>query len=137
MDNVGFSKHLILLLWIWFFLVMTGISECSPGRPLIINFGDSNSDTGGVLAGTGLQIGLPHGMTCFHRGTGRLGDGSLIIDFFCKSNFSSTILNTSFSKQWLVQESDLENRKYILVLCHQICLLISFIFYNNNKEKTN
>ncbi|XWS76693.1 hypothetical protein CRYUN_Cryun01aG0199600 [Craigia yunnanensis] len=95
MDNVGFSKFLILLLWIWIFLVMIAISECSPGRPLIINFGDSNSDTGGVLAGTGLPIGLPHGMTFFHRGTGRLGDGSLIIDFFCEH------LNLSYLSPYL------------------------------------
>ena len=53
-------------------------------KPLIINLGDSNSDTGGVLSGVGLPIGLPHGITFFHRGTGRLGDGRLIIDFFCK-----------------------------------------------------
>ncbi|KAI3891316.1 hypothetical protein MKX03_036218 [Papaver bracteatum] len=53
--------------------------------PILINFGDSNSDTGGVLAGTGLPIGLPHGITFFHRGTGRLGNGRLIIDFLCES----------------------------------------------------
>ncbi|XP_057517796.1 GDSL esterase/lipase At3g62280-like [Amaranthus tricolor] len=53
-------------------------------KPLIINLGDSNSDTGGVLSGVGLPIGLPHGITFFHRGTGRLGDGRLIIDFFCE-----------------------------------------------------
>ncbi|KAK8976036.1 hypothetical protein V6N11_025535 [Hibiscus sabdariffa] len=46
----------------------------SPDRPLIINFGDSDLDTGRVLAGTGLPIGLPHGITVFHRG--------LIIDLF-------------------------------------------------------
>ncbi|KAK8482872.1 hypothetical protein V6N13_140269 [Hibiscus sabdariffa] len=93
MDNGGFSKNLLLILWIWVSLV--GISECSPGRPLIINFGDSNSDTGGVLAGTGLPIGLPHGITFFHRGTGRLGDGRLIIDFFCEH------LNLSYLSPYL------------------------------------
>lgn len=68
---------LFMLLWVW---MLVGISA---SRPLIINFGDSNSDTGGVLAGAGLPIGLPHGITFFHRGTGRFGDGRLIIDFFC------------------------------------------------------
>jgi len=53
-------------------------------KPILINFGDSNSDTGGVLAGVGLPIGLPHGITFFHRGTGRLGDGRLIVDFYCE-----------------------------------------------------
>ncbi|XP_023529129.1 GDSL esterase/lipase At3g62280-like [Cucurbita pepo subsp. pepo] len=59
-------------------------TSCTPTPPTLINFGDSNSDTGGVLAGTGLPIGLPHGITFFHRGTGRFGDGRLIIDFFCE-----------------------------------------------------
>ncbi|MBA0796257.1 hypothetical protein Gohar_007040 [Gossypium harknessii] len=95
MDNGGFSKDLILLLWIWVFLAMIDFSKCSLGRPLIINFGDSNSDTGGVLAGTGLPIGLPHGITFFHRGTGRLGDGRLIIDFFCEH------LNLSYLSPYL------------------------------------
>uniref|UniRef100_A0A803M7C2 Uncharacterized protein n=1 Tax=Chenopodium quinoa TaxID=63459 RepID=A0A803M7C2_CHEQI len=66
-------------------------------RPLVVNFGDSNSDTGGVLAGTGLPIGLPNGITFFHRGTGRLGDGRLIIDFFCehlKLNYLSPYLDS-------------------------------------------
>lgn len=67
------------LLWV---LMLFGISV---SKPMLINFGDSNSDTGGVLAGAGLPIGLPHGITFFHKGTGRFGDGRLIIDFFCKS----------------------------------------------------
>ncbi|KAK6260373.1 hypothetical protein SCA6_014847 [Theobroma cacao] len=72
------------------------ISESSPaGVRRIFNFGDSNSDTGGVLAGTGLPIGLPHGITFFHRGTGRLGDGRLIIDFFCEH------LNLSYLSPYL------------------------------------
>uniref|UniRef100_A0A803N2Y6 Uncharacterized protein n=1 Tax=Chenopodium quinoa TaxID=63459 RepID=A0A803N2Y6_CHEQI len=56
----------------------------SQERPLLINLGDANSDTGGVLAGAGLPIGLPHGITFFHRGTGQFGDGRLIIDFYCE-----------------------------------------------------
>ncbi|KAJ0779173.1 putative alpha-L-fucosidase [Helianthus annuus] len=83
-------KRVILLLsWVW---MLVGISA---SRPLIINFGDSNSDTGGVLAGAGLPIGLPHGITFFHRGTGRFGDGRLIIDFFCEH------LNLSYLSPYL------------------------------------
>ncbi|KAJ9547575.1 hypothetical protein OSB04_020118 [Centaurea solstitialis] len=67
------------LVWLW---MLFGISAST--RRVLINFGDSNSDTGGVLAGAGLPIGLPHGITFFHRGTGRLGDGRLILDFFCE-----------------------------------------------------
>lgn len=74
---------LLLLTWIWV-LLFGIVSSHNSNRPILINFGDSNSDTGGVLAGTGLPIGLPHGISFFHRGTGRLGDGRLIIDFFCE-----------------------------------------------------
>ncbi|GAB2282138.1 hypothetical protein Dimus_016691 [Dionaea muscipula] len=62
---------------------------------IIVNFGDSNSDTGGIVAGTGLPIGLPHGITFFHRGTGRLGDGRLILDFICEH------LNLSYLSPYL------------------------------------
>ncbi|KAI3980795.1 hypothetical protein MKX01_025360 [Papaver californicum] len=73
-----------------FFLLFPNHSQSKPfykkkSSPILINFGDSNSDTGGVPAGTGLPIGLPHGITFFHRGTGRLGNGRLIIDFLCES----------------------------------------------------
>ncbi|KAL5700742.1 hypothetical protein ACHQM5_026150 [Ranunculus cassubicifolius] len=67
------------------FLLFTHPFTVNSKKPLLINFGDSNSDTGGILAGVGLPIGLPHGITFFHRGTGRLGDGRLIIDFLCES----------------------------------------------------
>ncbi|KAD5316917.1 hypothetical protein R6Q59_032142 [Mikania micrantha] len=80
----------ILLLSLFWLLVGISVS-----RPLIINFGDSNSDTGGALAGAGLPIGLPHGITFFHRGTGRFGDGRLVIDFFCEH------LNLSYLSPYL------------------------------------
>ncbi|KAF2554763.1 hypothetical protein F2Q68_00013103 [Brassica cretica] len=51
--------------------------------PVIFNFGDSNSDTGGLAAGLGYTIGLPNGRSFFRRSTGRLSDGRLIIDFLC------------------------------------------------------
>ncbi|KAK0580789.1 hypothetical protein LWI29_006282 [Acer saccharum] len=95
MGCVGFSQRLICLLWICIFLGMSKTSKCSQIRPILINFGDSNSDTGGILAGTGLPIGLPHGITFFHRGTGRLGDGRLVIDFLCEH------LNLSYLSPYL------------------------------------
>ena len=52
--------------------------------PVIFNFGDSNSDTGGLAAGLGYTIGLSNGRSFFRRSTGRLSDGRLIIDFLCK-----------------------------------------------------
>ena len=52
--------------------------------PVIFNFGDSNSDTGGLVAGLGYLVGLPNGRSFFRRSTGRLCDGRLLIDFLCK-----------------------------------------------------
>lgn len=51
--------------------------------PAVFNFGDSNSDTGGLSAAFG-QAGFPHGETFFHRPAGRYCDGRLIIDFIGK-----------------------------------------------------
>ncbi|XP_024966654.1 GDSL esterase/lipase At1g09390-like [Cynara cardunculus var. scolymus] len=59
-------------------------SLCST-RPLIFNFGDSNSDTGGLVAGLGYSVTSPYGRTFFRRSTGRLSDGRLVIDFLCQS----------------------------------------------------
>ncbi|XP_019461532.1 PREDICTED: esterase-like [Lupinus angustifolius] len=52
--------------------------------PAIFNFGDSNSDTGG-LAATLLAPTPPYGETYFHRPSGRFSDGRLIIDFIAQS----------------------------------------------------
>lgn len=48
--------------------------------PAIYNFGDSNSDTGGISAAF-YPAGPPSGETYFHRPAGRASDGRLIIDF--------------------------------------------------------
>lgn len=53
--------------------------------PIIFNFGDSNSDTGGLVAGLGIPVRLPNGRAFFRRSTGRLSDGRLLIDFLCQS----------------------------------------------------
>ncbi|KAL7160275.1 hypothetical protein ABFS83_01G083000 [Erythranthe nasuta] len=62
------------------------VSHCSRNTPpLIFNFGDSNSDTGGFTAGTGLVAGYPYGRAFFPRPTGRASDGRLVIDFLCEN----------------------------------------------------
>ncbi|MCI25801.1 early nodulin, partial [Trifolium medium] len=53
-------------------------NECN--FPAIFNFGDSNSDTGG-LAAAFVQPPPPYGETYFNRPAGRFSDGRLIIDF--------------------------------------------------------
>ncbi|CAL5421256.1 unnamed protein product [Camellia sinensis] len=50
----------------------------------VFNFGDSNSDTGGLSAAFG-QAPLPHGETYFHAPAGRYCDGRLVIDFIAGS----------------------------------------------------
>ncbi|XAR64485.1 Alpha-L-fucosidase [Bertholletia excelsa] len=52
--------------------------------PAIFNFGDSNSDTGGISAIIG-QAPVPNGETFFHRPAGRFCHGRLIIDFIAES----------------------------------------------------
>ncbi|KAF5175218.1 GDSL esterase/lipase [Thalictrum thalictroides] len=62
--------------------------ECKKA-PIIFNFGDSNSDTGGLVAGLGYNIDLPYGRIFFRSSSGRLSDGRLVIDFLCESVNSS------------------------------------------------
>ncbi|THG01099.1 GDSL esterase/lipase At3g26430 [Camellia sinensis] len=50
----------------------------------VFNFGDSNSDTGGLSAAFG-QAPPPHGETYFHAPAGRYCDGRLVIDFIAGS----------------------------------------------------
>uniref|UniRef100_A0A2N9FU00 Uncharacterized protein n=1 Tax=Fagus sylvatica TaxID=28930 RepID=A0A2N9FU00_FAGSY len=60
---------------------MTGLSPCD--FPAIYNFGDSNSDTGGISAAF-YPAGQPSGETFFHNPTGRASNGRLMIDFIAK-----------------------------------------------------
>ncbi|XP_042516672.1 GDSL esterase/lipase At1g54790 [Macadamia integrifolia] len=53
--------------------------------PAVFNFGDSNSDTGGLVAGLGEELNPPHGQTYFKKPNGRFCDGRLIIDFLMEA----------------------------------------------------
>ncbi|OWM80031.1 hypothetical protein CDL15_Pgr010009 [Punica granatum] len=64
-------------------------------KPVVFNFGDSNSDTGGYSAGHGVTFGPPFGRAFFHEQNGRFSDGRLMIDFFCES------LNASYLSPYL------------------------------------
>ncbi|XP_059631811.1 esterase-like [Cornus florida] len=64
--------------------------------PAIFNFGDSNSDTGGLAAAFN-WTNPPYGETFFHMPAGRFSDGRLIIDFIATSfglPFLSAYLNS-------------------------------------------
>ncbi|KAF3976405.1 hypothetical protein CMV_000378 [Castanea mollissima] len=58
-----------------------GLRRCD--FPAIYNFGDSNSDTGGISAALS-EIHAPNGETFFEHPSGRACDGRLIIDFIAK-----------------------------------------------------
>ncbi|KAJ6917972.1 GDSL esterase/lipase [Populus alba x Populus x berolinensis] len=87
-------SHFLLLLLLLPLFFTSVASQCK-NPPIIFNFGDSNSDTGGLVAGLGFPVNLPNGRTFFHRSTGRLSDGRLLIDFLCQS------LNASFLSPYL------------------------------------
>ncbi|XP_062180458.1 GDSL esterase/lipase At1g09390-like [Phragmites australis] len=69
-----------------------GVGETTGGKKkkkepgvVLFNFGDSNSDTGGVAAVMGIRIAPPEGRAYFHHPTGRLSEGRVILDFICES----------------------------------------------------
>ncbi|XP_010502567.1 PREDICTED: GDSL esterase/lipase At3g26430-like [Camelina sativa] len=64
-------------------LLHPGVCSPSCSFSAIFNFGDSNSDTGGLSAAFG-QAPFPNGQTFFHSPSGRFSDGRLIIDFIAE-----------------------------------------------------
>ncbi|XP_009602454.1 GDSL esterase/lipase At1g54790-like [Nicotiana tabacum] len=69
--------HILALFFICFPLANTIDFD----YPAVFNFGDSNSDTGGLVAGVGDRLEPPNGQTYFQKPSGRFCDGRLIIDF--------------------------------------------------------
>ena len=56
-----------------------GLKKCN--FLAIFNFGDSNSDTGGLFATSLKTPTPPYGETYFHKPAGRFSDGRLMMDF--------------------------------------------------------
>ncbi|KAL8529906.1 hypothetical protein ACS0TY_002895 [Phlomoides rotata] len=85
-------------------LIPFSCSQCTR-KPVIFNFGDSNSDTGGAAVVSGfLSTAYPDGRAFFHEPTGRLCDGRLIVDFLCED------LNTNYLTPYLESvEPDFSN----------------------------
>lgn len=91
MEFVFFKHHVLLGLVIWATLLPSPcicIGPCS--FPAIFNFGDSNSDTGGLSAAFG-QAPYPNGETYFHVPSGRFSDGRLVIDFIGTASATSSV----------------------------------------------
>ncbi|XP_022150798.1 GDSL esterase/lipase At1g54790-like [Momordica charantia] len=74
--------------------------------PAAFNFGDSNSDTGELVAGKGFSLALPYGQTYFKTpSSGRFCDGRLIVDFLMDAmgkpylkSYLDSVGNPSFRK---------------------------------------
>lgn len=79
MDPLKLRRLLVLLI-----LGLVGAAAAAGcGFPAVYNFGDSNSDTGGISAALN-EIQPPNGETFFGRPSGRACDGRLVIDFIGK-----------------------------------------------------
>ncbi|KAJ7959138.1 GDSL esterase/lipase [Quillaja saponaria] len=81
--NIKISSFCVLVLSVACTLYPV-FSSKSCDFPAIFNFGDSNSDTGGLASLFG-QPATPYGETYFHKPAGRFSDGRLKIDFIAKS----------------------------------------------------
>ncbi|WOH05062.1 hypothetical protein DCAR_0624474 [Daucus carota subsp. sativus] len=82
MDSLVFTK-LFILLALSASVVATGKGSKPCVFPAIYNFGDSNSDTGGISAAF-MPVPAPNGQDFFHKPAGRVGDGRLIVDFIAE-----------------------------------------------------
>ncbi|GLT90356.1 hypothetical protein SLE2022_082930 [Rubroshorea leprosula] len=78
MTNTKSSLIQILTLSIFCFTISHSIDF---NYPTVFNFGDSNSDTGELVAGLGIMLDPPYGQTYFRTPSGRYCDGRLIVDF--------------------------------------------------------
>ncbi|KAL3813549.1 hypothetical protein ACJIZ3_014817 [Penstemon smallii] len=78
-SNVSSTFSRLAILFMIICLPLT--SSIDFNYPAVFNFGDSNSDTGNLVAGLGVELNLPNGQTYFHKPSGRFCDGRLIIDF--------------------------------------------------------
>ncbi|CAN1132155.1 GDSL esterase/lipase At1g54790 [Linum perenne] len=73
-DVVFITTSILLLFFSSSFLLLAD-GNALARYPAVFNFGDSNSDTGGLAAGVGFPVGFPYGQTYFHKPSGRFSDG--------------------------------------------------------------
>ena len=62
---------------------LTLVKSMNLDFPAVFNLGDSNSDTGALIAAGIESLYPPNGQTHFKVPSGRYSDGRLIIDFIC------------------------------------------------------
>ncbi|KDP23550.1 hypothetical protein JCGZ_23383 [Jatropha curcas] len=74
-----YAVHLLALLF--FIIPPLKAKSIDFNYPAVFNFGDSNSDTGDLVAGLGILLESPNGQFYFKTPSGRFCDGRLIVDF--------------------------------------------------------
>lgn len=77
--------------------------------PVVFNFGDSNSDTGNLIAAGIESINPPYGQIHFKKPSGRYCDGRLIIDFLSKSPNS---VEKFHAHQFIIMSNLFPSHKY-------------------------
>lgn len=88
--KMGFWRKVLIGFLVLCVLGIGGEEEEAAGAspscsfPAFYNFGDSNSDTGGISAAFE-PIPAPYGEAFFHKPSGRDSDGRLIVDFIGKN----------------------------------------------------
>lgn len=141
-SHLSTSVILGLLMWVTFLPTAT-ISRSSCNFPAIFNFGDSNSDTGGISAAFG-QAPPPNGLTYFHTPSGRYSDGRLIIDFigifsFVSHTFTTYIQNPfQFTHAFSILHIKIKTLRYFnffffyirSTVCKYVCFDASFFFWS-------
>ncbi|XP_050221615.1 GDSL esterase/lipase At1g54790-like isoform X1 [Mercurialis annua] len=71
----------IFQIFILLFVIPSLAKSVKFNYPSVFNFGDSNSDTGNLVAAYGFFLEPPYGQSYFKPPTGRFCDGRLIVDF--------------------------------------------------------
>ncbi|GMN25095.1 hypothetical protein TIFTF001_000800 [Ficus carica] len=76
------TKTCVLIIFTFISLLSLPLSQSVHFNiPAVFNFGDSNSDTGGLISAGIERLDPPNGQNYFHNPSGRYCDGRLIIDF--------------------------------------------------------
>ncbi|KAJ1387467.1 GDSL lipase/esterase [Sesbania bispinosa] len=75
------SKNGVAFQVVLFCICLVVANSVDFSYPAVFNFGDSNSDTGELVAGYGIQLAPPNGQNYFKTPSGRFSNGRLIVDF--------------------------------------------------------
>lgn len=83
-ELMNITKMKIFYVILYFIMYIQNSNSIDFDYPSAFNFGDSNSDTGDLVAGLGIRLDLPNGQNSFKTSSQRFCDGRLVIDFLSK-----------------------------------------------------